>query len=90
MVDRDGLENRCTREGTVGSNPTLSASFLAALGRWRFGWDSGSPAGRQKATRGCSANPGLVAWRACLTESVLFARFPASVLGPSASGRATE
>ena len=25
MVDRDGLENRCTRKGTVGSNPTLSA-----------------------------------------------------------------
>ena|GEM_PF-384214 len=25
MVDRDGLENRCAREGTVGSNPTLSA-----------------------------------------------------------------
>jgi hypothetical protein len=25
VVDRDGLENRCAREGTVGSNPTLSA-----------------------------------------------------------------
>ncbi len=25
MVDRDGLENRCTFTGTVGSNPTLSA-----------------------------------------------------------------
>ena len=26
MVDRGGLENRCTRERTVGSNPTLSAN----------------------------------------------------------------
>ena len=26
-VERGGLENRCTRERTVGSNPTLSASF---------------------------------------------------------------
>ena len=25
VVDRGGLENRCTREGTVGSNPTPSA-----------------------------------------------------------------
>ena len=27
MVDRDGLENRCARKRTVGSNPTPSASF---------------------------------------------------------------
>ena len=27
VVDRDGLENRCTGNGTVGSNPTLSANF---------------------------------------------------------------
>ncbi len=26
MVDWDGLENRCAREGTVGSNPTLSST----------------------------------------------------------------
>ena len=25
MVESGGLENRCTRKGTVGSNPTLSA-----------------------------------------------------------------
>jgi hypothetical protein len=25
VVDRGGLENRCTLAGTVGSNPTLSA-----------------------------------------------------------------
>ena len=25
MVDRDGLENRCTLTGTEGSNPSLSA-----------------------------------------------------------------
>ena len=25
MADSDGLENRCPRKGTVGSNPTLSA-----------------------------------------------------------------
>src|SRR5690606_5475451 len=31
VVDRGGLENRCTREGTVGSNPTLSAiPFLSS------------------------------------------------------------
>ena len=28
MADRDGLENRCARKGTVGSNPTLSAIIL--------------------------------------------------------------
>ncbi len=28
MVEWDGLENRCTGNRTVGSNPTLSASFL--------------------------------------------------------------
>ena len=27
VVDRDGLENRCACKRTVGSNPTLSASF---------------------------------------------------------------
>ena len=26
MVESDGLENRCTLTGTVGSNPTLSAN----------------------------------------------------------------
>ena len=26
VVDRGGLENRCARERTVGSNPTLSAN----------------------------------------------------------------
>ena len=29
MVEGDGLENRCTRMGTVGSNPTLSAIFIS-------------------------------------------------------------
>ena len=27
MAEWDGLENRCTREGTVGSNPTPSAKI---------------------------------------------------------------
>ena len=31
MVDRDGLENRCTLTGTQGSNPCLSASNPATL-----------------------------------------------------------
>lgn len=31
-VERGGLENRCTREGTVGSNPTLSA--IPSLSYW--------------------------------------------------------
>jgi putative endonuclease len=30
VVDRDGLENRCTLMGTVGSNPTLSATLRPA------------------------------------------------------------
>ena len=29
MVEWDGLENRCTRKRTVGSNPTLSAKYFA-------------------------------------------------------------
>ena len=28
MVESGGLENRCTLTGTVGSNPTLSATVL--------------------------------------------------------------
>lgn len=28
VVDRGGLENRCTRKGTEGSNPSLSATKL--------------------------------------------------------------
>ena len=28
MVESGGLENRCTRKGTVGSNPTLSAKAV--------------------------------------------------------------
>src|SRR5581483_8811616 len=31
VVERDGLENRCTGNRTVGSNPTLSASTPGAL-----------------------------------------------------------
>ena len=27
MVESGGLENRCARKGTVGSNPTSSASY---------------------------------------------------------------
>ena len=30
VVDRDGLENRCTLTGTQGSNPCLSATFKNA------------------------------------------------------------
>ena len=43
MVERTALEMRRTREGTVGSNPTLSASFTAgsdkelAIIKARFG-----------------------------------------------------
>ena len=39
MVEGGGLENRCTREGTVGSNPTSSAISLdrpSHLGNRRF------------------------------------------------------
>ena len=28
VVESDGLENRCTGNGTVGSNPTLSATIF--------------------------------------------------------------
>jgi hypothetical protein len=31
VVDRGGLENRCARKRTVGSNPTLSASPVSKL-----------------------------------------------------------
>ncbi len=31
MVEGGGLENRCTRKGTVGSNPTSSANLRAFL-----------------------------------------------------------
>ena len=36
MVDGGGLENRCTRKGTGGSNPSPSASFRSLpLAYWR-------------------------------------------------------
>ena len=35
MVDWDGLENRCAFTGTVGSNPTLSATEFVATIRHR-------------------------------------------------------
>jgi hypothetical protein len=34
VVDWDGLENRCALTGTVGSNPTLSATCLFVSPRW--------------------------------------------------------
>ena len=34
MVESGGLENRCTRKGTVGSNPTLSARSILDFGFW--------------------------------------------------------
>ena len=36
VVDRGGLENRCTCKGTVGSNPTLSAIKLSDAVRRRL------------------------------------------------------
>ena len=41
MVESGGLENRCTRKGTVGSNPTLSAKSIADLGLRIDGNDCG-------------------------------------------------
>ena len=42
MVDWDGLENRCAGNGTVGSNPTLSATERAPVDGGSFlggkGW----------------------------------------------------
>ncbi|VXC95517.1 hypothetical protein SPHINGOT1_260231 [Sphingomonas sp. T1] len=35
VVERTALEMRRTREGTVGSNPTLSAIYLAPCGSKR-------------------------------------------------------
>ena len=35
MVDWDGLENRCAGNGTVGSNPTLSATAFCVWRRVR-------------------------------------------------------
>lgn len=34
--DRDGLENRCTRKGTQGSNPCLSAIESDVSARYSF------------------------------------------------------
>ena len=39
MVERDGLENRCTRERTVGSNPTPSARLKSLLCKCYSGLD---------------------------------------------------
>ena len=36
VVDRDGLENRCTGNGTEGSNPSLSAKPAEAFSRLSF------------------------------------------------------
>ena len=50
MVDRGGLENRCTLAGTVGSNPTLSA-ILRSLGEGGFSSrQSEQPLARKKQT----------------------------------------
>jgi hypothetical protein len=46
VAEGDGLENRCGRESTVGSNPTLSARYFAlscgfprsAAFRWVVFW----------------------------------------------------
>jgi hypothetical protein len=35
VVEGNGLENRRSREATVGSNPTLSASSIKGFGRFR-------------------------------------------------------
>lgn len=35
MVERDGLENRCGRKFTEGSNPSLSDRFKADSETWR-------------------------------------------------------
>ncbi len=51
MVERGGLENRCTRKGTVGSNPTLSAIITAPTRGFyngRNGWMTESPQGSMK------------------------------------------
>ncbi len=39
MVERGGLENRCTRESTVGSNPTPSASKSLISQKNRAGFE---------------------------------------------------
>ena len=49
MVERVGLENRSTRKGTVGSNPTLSAILYAShalrliqrRAEWQVPWGFG-------------------------------------------------
>lgn len=56
VVDRDGLENRCTLTGTQGSNPCLSAK-KAALKAAFF------------AQERRDENPGRVRYRAALCEA---------------------
>ena len=41
VVERDGLENRCTGNRTVGSNPTLSATNYVIDIHYRYGFSEG-------------------------------------------------
>ena len=74
MADRDGLENRCTRKGTEGSNPSLSANVA----------EHAEPVTvpRRAAER---ADPGEVsewlkehAWKVCIGETLSRVRIPPS------------
>ena len=58
MVESDGLENRCTLTGTVGSNPTLSAIISGKVQEW-LNWQHWKCCEPQKGSVG--SNPTLSA-----------------------------
>ncbi|MDE6126391.1 MAG: hypothetical protein K2G30_05480, partial [Muribaculaceae bacterium] len=51
VVDRDGLENRCTLTGTQGSNPCLSAKKPQVNDLWLFPYGGGLRRVSRKAVR---------------------------------------
>ena len=70
MVESDGLENRCAGNGTVGSNPTLSAINLlkcSYLAPTRAGLLASSTVESRRDLRGraklCRLRPLAISWK---------------------------
>ena len=66
MVESGGLENRCTRKGTVGSNPTLSATTNLEIR------NSNSLSGEVQEWLNWQH------WKCCVRETVPWVRIPPS------------
>ena len=91
MVESGGLENRCTRKGTVGSNPTLSAKELPIVDLQLSISDAGfsilicDRRSQSQIGNRPSANSGEVQewlnwqhWKCCVRETVPWVRIPPS------------